>query len=257
MNNQENLRFCFIIPCYRHARSLKDLLIKLSEYKIPAVVVDDGNTAEDRALIDLTVEEVNPAIKVKVLHHDVNCGKGYAVATAVDYAAQNGYTHVIQMDSDGQHNTHDVPLIINLVKENTESVISGAPLYDASAPRARVIGRKITNFFVHVETLSNEITDAMIGFRAYPAKITDKIIKKYNIRSRMNFDIEILVRLKWAGTHIRFFNTRVSYPEGGMSNFGGIDNLKISLMHTKLCTLMILSLPYRLLKMIGRLFNGK
>ena len=64
----------------------------------------------------------------------------------------------------------------------------------------------------------------------------------------MEFDIEILVWAYWCGCKTRFIETKVNYPEGGVSNFKAKDNLKISLMHTKLCTIA-------LLKPILKVFN--
>jgi hypothetical protein len=60
----------------------------------------------------------------------------------------------------------------------------------------------------------------------------------------MGFDIEILVRLSWAGIKMRFYPIKVSYPEDGVSNFRVFSsNVEISWTHTKLCTGMILRLP--------------
>ena len=92
------------------------------------------------------------------------------------------------------------------------------------------------------------IKDAMIGFRAYPVNITDKIITEHNLKSRMTFDIEILVRLAWSGIKVLFFDTKVEYPKNGISNFKAIDQLRISWMHTKLCAYSFLTLPVRIFK---------
>ena len=183
-----------------------------------------------------------------LLKHEINQGKGGSVTTGLKYAYKAGFTHAIQVDSDGQHCIEDIDQILKLSKDNEDCVISGMPVYDANAPRSRVIGRKITNFFVHVETLSSMIKDAMIGFRVYPLEKTVSVINKSHIGSRMNFDIEVLVRLVWNGVRVKFFETKVDYPKGGISNFKPIDNVKISLMHTKLCCISILTLPVRIFK---------
>lgn len=240
-------KICLVIPCYRHADSLGSLLDKLIKYKLDIVIVDDGNSSEQKAVMTDAVKNFEKKLSdigctstVSIVTHEVNLGKGYAVASGIMSARAQGYTHVIQIDSDGQHNTDDINKILKLIDEHPDCVISGRPVYDSSAPKARVIGRKITNFFVHVETLSTKIADAMIGFRAYPVEATARVIEKYNLRSRMNFDIEILVRLYWEKVMPVFFDTRVIYNENGISNFSGFkDNVKLSLMHTKLCTIMI------------------
>ncbi|MGN1282036.1 MAG: glycosyltransferase family 2 protein [Succinivibrio sp.] len=238
-------RYLIIIPCYRHAQTLDAVLSKLEHFKIDAVVIDDGNCDEQSELIRSTLNKYPFATLLK---NEVNMGKGASVSRGLRYADEHGYTHALQVDSDGQHNLDDLEKLINLSNSAPECVISGKPLYDEDAPRSRVIGRKITNFFVHVETLSCVIEDAMIGFRSYPVSKTIDVINRCSIGSRMNFDIEILVRLVWNGVPCRFFATQVIYPKSGISNFRAKDNLMISLMHTKLCILSFLTLPVRLFK---------
>jgi hypothetical protein len=53
--------------------------------------------------------------------------------------------------------------------------------------------------------------------------------------SRMDFDVEVLVRLHWHGVVMRWLPTRVSYPLDGRSHFRLVhDNWLITLMHTRL-----------------------
>jgi hypothetical protein len=61
---------------------------------------------------------------------------------------------------------------------------------------------------------------------------------------RMNFDIEVLVRLYWAGLEIINLPTRVSYPSDGLSHFRGwLDNYLISRLHATLFFGMLRRLP--------------
>ena len=226
------IRTVAIIPCYRHDNTLFNVIKEVQKNISDVIVVDDGN---EKSVADNINAIAKQFANVIVLTNEINIGKGGSVAKAIHFANVKGYSHAIQIDADGQHNAEDIKKILRLCKENPDCVISGAPIYDDDAPRSRVIGRKITNFFVHIETLSFMIKDAMIGFRAYPVNITDKIITEHNLKSRMTFDIEILVRLAWSGIKVLFFDTKVEYPKNGISNFKAIDQLRISWMHTKLC----------------------
>ncbi|MDE7141026.1 MAG: glycosyltransferase family 2 protein, partial [Treponemataceae bacterium] len=70
---------------------------------------------------------------------------------------------------------------------------------------------------------------------------------------RMGFDIEIIIRLIWAGVPYLFFPVRVTYPADGVSNFHVVrDNMRISWVYTRLCIGMILRLPFLLAKTIRR-----
>jgi hypothetical protein len=72
------------------------------------------------------------------------------------------------------------------------------------------------------------------------------LIDHEHIGSRMDFDIDILVRLHWRGVPMQWLKTRVSYPEDGVSHFRmWRDNLLISWLHVRLFLHMLLRLPVR------------
>lgn len=84
----------------------------------------------------------------------------------------------------------------------------------------------------------------MCGFRSYPIGPTINVLERAVIGRRMDFDTEIMVRMYWNETDIRFINTRVIYPEDGISHFDALwDNVKISWMHTKLFFGMLPRIP--------------
>jgi hypothetical protein len=135
-------------------------------------------------------------------------------------------------------------------------MVCGRPVYDESVPTGRKIGRKITNFWVAIETLSRDIPDAMCGFRVYPVAACWRIIGQRDISRRMEFDIEILVRLHWLGTRMKFLPVKVIYPEGGISNFRLVkDNIAISGTHAKLFLGMLWRSPLILGRRIARRFR--
>jgi hypothetical protein len=147
-----------------------------------------------------------------------------------------------------------IPFFLKAAKKHPFDLVAAMPQYDGSVPKAREQGRKITNFWVAVETLSKTIPDSMCGFRVYPLQFVWPVAKK--IRTyRMGFDIEILVRLSWAGLKMYFYPIKVKYPEDGVSNFRAFgDNVEISWTHTKLCLGMLIRSPMILGR---RLFKKK
>jgi hypothetical protein len=134
--------------------------------------------------------------------------------------------------------------LVALARERPDAVILGVPIFDATVPTARRIGRKLTNFWVAVNTLSCGIQDAMCGFRVYPLAALLQQAAPECRGQRMEFDPEVLVRASWQGIAIVPFATRVTYPADGVSHFAMLhDNLRISWMHTRLFFGMLLRLP--------------
>lgn len=204
-------------------------------------MVNDASSNEAKARLC----EVNEKFEqLTLLHHEVNQGKGGAVQTGLKYTAEQGFDYAIQIDADGQHNLNDVSKMLSLSKAHPSDVISGRPVYDDSVPKHRYWARYITHFWVVVETLSFSLKDTMCGYRIYPLKPCYELMQKVNLGKRMDFDIEILVRLYWKGVNTRFFKTKVIYPEEGISHFRALeDNVRISWMHTRLCFGMLIRIP--------------
>ncbi|HBZ6044182.1 TPA: glycosyltransferase family 2 protein, partial [Escherichia coli] len=123
------------------------------------------------------------------------------------------------------------------------------PIYDDSIPRSRLYGRWVTHVWVWIETLSLQLKDSMCGFRVYPVAPTLQLAKYATIGKRMDFDTEVMVRLYWQGNTSYFVPTRVTYPQDGLSHFDALkDNVRISLMHTRLFFGMLPRIPSLLMR---------
>ncbi|AAV80975.1 glycosyltransferase family 2 protein [Idiomarina loihiensis] len=240
-------QYCFLIPIYNHDKTITATVERLLPYELPIIIVDDGSNDHTKEVLATLAEEHKSLVLLHTLPE--NSGKGGAVMAGFHVAAEEGFTHALQIDSDGQHDSNDIPEFLALSKQNPGALISGYPQYDESMPTSRRIGRKITHFWVHIETLSMQIKDTMCGFRVYPLYQTVGLIKRRHIGTRMDFDIEIMVRLYWAGTPVLFIPTKVIYPQGGQSHFRALqDNLKISWLHTRLFFGMLPRIPLILLR---------
>lgn len=226
-------RPCFLVPCFNHGKTIPALLDALAAFHLPVIIVDDGSDADTKTCL---AEESRSRDKVMLVTLDANQGKGAAVIAGMRRAEQEGFSHALQIDADGQHNTGDVPAMLDAAQQNPGDLVSGRPLFDASIPRIRYYGRYITHFWVWVHTLSFSIKDSMCGFRVYPvAPFTRLLQAGVRVGRRMDFDTEIMVRLYWSGCRVHFVETKVVYPEGGISHFDFLrDNLLITGMHFRL-----------------------
>ncbi|WP_063664601.1 glycosyltransferase family 2 protein [Aliivibrio fischeri] len=236
-----NFRPCFLIPCYNHGKTIPAVVESLMSYGYPMIIVDDGSENETKRILE-EVTQHNESITLITLVE--NQGKGGAVIAGIEKAYQQSYSHAIQIDADGQHDLEALPKLIAESQEHPTALISGQPIYDESVPKSRLYGRYATHIWVWIETLSFTIKDSMCGFRSYPIGPTINVLERAVLGRRMDFDTEIMVRMYWNETDIRFINTRVIYPEDGISHFDALwDNVKISWMHTKLFFGMLPRIP--------------
>ena len=112
-------------------------------------------------------------------------------------------------------------------------------------------GRQFTNLWIWINTLSLEIADGMCGFRCYPLPAIEQLLKTTSLGQRMDFDIDILVRLSWQGVRIINLPTEVQYPLDGVSHFKMLeDNLLISKKHAQLFFGMLWRSPLLLLRKV-------
>ena len=223
-----------IVPCFNHADAFATVADRLYEYKQPVIVVDDGSDSQQSKKIKTICLEH----KFFYLKNLKNGGKGSAMLTGFQFAMKKGFSHALQIDADGQHDIRDIPLFLKVGKSHPSDLIIGNPIYDESAPSARLIGRKITRFWVMVETFNKNMPDTMCGFRLYPLKEIEPILKTIKFK-RMGFDIEIVVKAYRNHVNIISVPTKVIYPKTGVSHFHAFrDNFNISLLHIYLCCLI-------------------
>ncbi|WP_405366365.1 glycosyltransferase family 2 protein [Ruminobacter sp.] len=226
-------RPCIVVPCYRHVEPLMRLLPELLRFGLKIIVVDDGNREPKASKLREQVNLMNQVI----VRHEVNMGKGAAVHSGFKKAAELGFTHVLQIDADGQHDLRDITAFINLGRQNTDKIINGTPVYDSSVPLCRKLGRYMTHFWVGVELGTGRVVDTMCGMRLYPLEQALKVMNSGKVGRRMDFDTGIFVRMYWSGVDFLEVPVNVKYLPGNYSNFKGFsDNVRISLMHTRLCT---------------------
>ncbi len=231
---------CIVIPVYNHERAIGAVVEGLRRFGVPCILVDDGSSIECARVLDALAATDG----VSLVRLAQNSGKGAAVLAGFAEAAKRGFSHVLQIDADGQHDVGDIPLFLQLAEANPEAVINGKPVYDESVPKARLYGRYATHIWVWINTLSLAIHDSMCGFRVYPIAAVQALQARHKLGSRMNFDTDILVRLYWDGLRVVNQPTRVAYPSDGVSHFRvWADNVQISGMHTKLFFGMLRRIP--------------
>jgi glycosyltransferase involved in cell wall biosynthesis len=233
---------CVVIPVYNHEHAVGAVVRTVLAQNLSCILVDDGSSRECARVLDALAGGTPD--RITLIRHPINQGKGSAVLSGVRYAARSGYTHVLQIDGDGQHRASDIPCFLQHAVAHPRALIVGCPQYGATVPWLRFCARYLTHIWVWINTLSLQITDSMCGFRVYPISPVMALDKRQKLGVRMNFDTEVLVRLYWDGLEIISVPTPVSYPIDGVSHFRILlDNFLISRMHATLFFGMLVRLP--------------
>ena len=104
------------MPVYNHSFNLLKLTSPISKKGLKVFLVDDGSDE----LCKKVIEEVSKILpSVTIISLEKNYGKGAAVCIGFEEAVNAGFTHAIQMDSDGQHH----PSYIDRFIDNATGIV--------------------------------------------------------------------------------------------------------------------------------------
>jgi glycosyltransferase involved in cell wall biosynthesis len=224
-----------LIPSFNPGSKVFETVAAARRYWNPVWVCVDGSTdGTGEELIRLAATD--PGLRIYV--HSRNKGKGATVLFGLRTAQEQGFTHVLTMDSDGQHPAERIPAFMAASFAQPNAMILGEPKFGADAPQLRVRGRKISNWWTNLETLWAGVHDSLFGFRVYPIAPLERIMRRQPWMRRFDFDVEAAVRLSWRGVRAVNLPASVRYfraDEGGVSHFNyWRDNALLSWMHFRL-----------------------
>lgn len=162
-----------IMPAWNESESIGNTIREVFEFGPPCdvLVVDDGsrdNTAQ-----------VARAAGATVLQLPFNMGVGGAMRTGFKYAKSHGYSQVIQVDADGQHDPRDIKAVLDGLQH--ADIAIGARFADKGNYTVR--GPRKWAMKVLAWTISRvagtTLTDVTSGFRAANLKAIRQYVDHY------------------------------------------------------------------------------
>lgn len=255
--NEASRTHLVLIPSYNPGAKVYETVEAARRFWNPVWVVVDASTDGTAEGLSAIAKD-DPGLKVIVL--PTNGGKGAAVLHGIELARAAGFTHVLTMDSDGQHPATLIREFMAASAAEPSCMVLGVPVFDASAPNLRVQGRRVSNWWANLETLWTGIGDSLCGFRVYPIEPLRKVMRKQRWMRRFDFDPEAVVRMCWRGVRPLNKPAPVRYflpEEGGVSHFNyWRDNALLTWMHLRLFFGFVLRLPLLALRRLRTIRAG-
>jgi len=229
-----SLKWCVLVPTYNNARTLREVLETVLEKSQWVIVVNDGST-------DTTSDILRDfQDRLEIISYSENKGKGFALRTGFKRATELGFTHVISIDSDGQHFASDIPSLVEQIQLFPDALFIGARNMESeNVPGKSSFGNKFSNFWFWVET-GIKLTDTQSGFRAYPLHAMQKL-RFYT--KKFEFEIEVIVKSAWKGLAVINTPIKIHYEPGDkrISHFRPFhDFTRISVLNTYFVILAVL-----------------
>jgi glycosyltransferase involved in cell wall biosynthesis len=189
-----------VVPLYNEAPVIGDVVAKALPVFPKIVCVDDGS----RDASADCAEQAGAA----VVRHPVNLGQGAALQTGFDYALSDpAMRYVVTYDADGQHQIHDVEVMLERIRGGDVRVVFGSRFLDerteATALKRLVLRAAVT--YTNATT-GTRLTDAHNGLRVIDRQV---VVRLDITQNRMAHASEIVSQIG----AMRFDGEPVSYAE--------------------------------------------
>jgi len=149
-----------VIPVYNSRDSLLLLIERIQTVsQIPIMVIDDGSVD------GLHAAELP---EVTFVRHETNRGKGAALKTGFEQAKYMGFTHVLTLDADGQHDPAIILQFAEKMRKVSAALIVGVrDLLGHAMPFHRRLSNNLTSLILSLRT-GIRVRDSQVGYRVYP-----------------------------------------------------------------------------------------
>jgi len=157
------VEICAVIPAYDAAATIRRVVEETLQSGLQVLVVNDGST-------DSTLAEIED-LSIGVVTHERNMGKGAALKSGFAWSLEHGFSGVITLDSDGQHDPSAIPrLLAHAVKENFDIVLASRfSQFDQMAGLRRSWNR--FGAWCMKRRTGFAINDSQSGFRYYSGRV--------------------------------------------------------------------------------------
>ncbi len=207
-----------VLPAYNEEHRIGGTLDQVVEYRrasaheVEVIVVDDGSS-DASAVVAESYAGALPALRV--LRHDVNRGKGRAVATGM-LAATGVYRAFF--DADGATPIVEVDKLLTAALGNPRAVPIGSIRAPGTTigrhqPLVRTVAGRAGNLFMRAMVLPG-VADSQRGCKLFPGALAETVFGAQQIDG-WGFDIEVLALCQRLGYQVLEIPVRWNHVDGG------------------------------------------
>jgi glycosyltransferase involved in cell wall biosynthesis len=167
---------------------------------LDVVVIDDGSR-----------DASGPTAKTQgavVIRQDPKQGKGRSLQTGFRYALAHGYSGVLTMDGDGQHDVEDIDAFLKQAGISPGGIIAGTRMHNPQGmPVIRLVTNRFMSFLISM-VCRQPIPDTQCGFRY----ISREVLQSVQLTSQeFEIETEVLVQASRKGYKISSVPVKTIY----------------------------------------------
>lgn len=181
INTQKDNRGLVLIPAYNAESSITEVVQQAKKH-LPVLVVDDGST-------DRTAQRARKAGAL-LLRIPENQGKGNALQMGFQKALAEGYSFVITLDADKQHDPDEIPGFIKSFTKKQADLIIGKRDFSLMPPIRRfsnTIGARIFSWAAR-----RNIPDNQSGYRLISRRLMNALCE--SDEQGYEFEVEMITK---------------------------------------------------------------
>ncbi|MDR1964789.1 MAG: polyprenol monophosphomannose synthase [Planctomycetaceae bacterium] len=164
------------------------------------ILVIDDNSPDGSG--DWVAEQMQTEPRLKLLRRPGKLGLGTATLAAMQYAIENGYDFLLNMDADLSHPPRYIPAIRTKTEESGADIVIGSRYVSGGGvegwPFYRQLMSRSINFYAKI-FLGLKTKDNSGAFRCYRVGLLKKLKTETIISKGYSFQEEILYRLRKLG----------------------------------------------------------
>lgn len=185
-----------IIPTYNEKENIEkiiDAVLGLPD-GFNVLIIDDGSPDGTAEIVKRLIMENRE--RLFIIERSGKLGLGTAYLTGFQWAIDNGYDYVTEMDADFSHNPNDLPKLYEACAKGGADVAIGSRYCNGISVINWPIGRVIMSYYAsaYVRTvLRMKVYDCTAGFVCYSRKVLETIdlsnvkMKGYGFQIEMKY----------------------------------------------------------------------
>lgn len=196
-----------IIPAFNEEDKIAEVINKIPRNipgidKIETLVINDGSTDN--------TSDIAKSMGIGVIDNYKNMGVGYSFGRGLNYAVENGFDMMVNIDGDGQFDPAEILKLLKPILDESAEFVTASRFIDRkpilNMPLAKLWGNRLMSILIS-RLVGKRYQDVSCGFRAY----SKKALLSLNLQGRFTYTQETFIDLSFKELNIKEVPINVKY----------------------------------------------